>query len=77
MTQTNCLTSLPVSLERDLNILGVRSASSFAVRLTKALPVSSQKTVLDENGNFAVRLTKALPVSSQKTVLDENGNPEF
>lgn len=51
MTQTNCLTSLPVSLERDLNILGVRSASSFAVRLTKALPVSSQKTVLDENGN--------------------------
>lgn len=51
MTQTNCLTSLPVSLERDLNILGVRSASSFAVRLTKALPVSFQKTVLDENGN--------------------------
>ncbi len=51
MTQTNCLTSLPVSLERDLNILGVRSASSFAVRLTKALPVSCQKTVLDEDGN--------------------------
>lgn len=51
MTTTNFLASLPVTLERDLNILGVRSASSFAVRLPKALPVSCQKTVLDENGN--------------------------
>lgn len=51
MTTTNFLASLPVTLERDLNILGVRSASSFAVRLPKALPVSCQKTVLDEDGN--------------------------
>jgi len=49
MTLTN-LAILPVSLERDLNIFGVRRASSLPAQITRALPVSPQKTVLDENG---------------------------
>ena len=49
MATTTCHTSLPASIERDLNILGVRRAFFFV-----AAPVgkpSFQKTVLDENGN--------------------------
>jgi hypothetical protein len=49
MTLTNCLIILPVSLERDLNIIGVRRASSLPAQITRALPVSSQTTVLDAN----------------------------
>jgi hypothetical protein len=49
MTLTNRLIHLPVSLERDLNIIGVRRASSLPAQITRALPVSSQTTVLDAN----------------------------
>jgi hypothetical protein len=49
MTLTNCLIILPVSLERDLNIIGVRRASSLPAQITRSLPVSSQTTVLDIN----------------------------
>jgi hypothetical protein len=49
MTLTNRHIYLPVSLERDLNIIGVRRASSLPAQITRALPVSSQTTVLDAN----------------------------
>jgi hypothetical protein len=49
MTLTSHSAILPVSLERDLNIIGVRRASSLPAQITRALPVSTQTTVLDAN----------------------------
>lgn len=50
MTSTDCLIPLPATLERELNILGVRRAPFFVVKAA-AVDRTYRKTVLDENGN--------------------------